>query len=100
METLDINKHEFKGNEREEGYLSFITILSIVLIGIFAYLIIRTHPEEISLQYIGIVVALICLMICIILTLVSAWIGYNYALESFHPRLLAGKLMDIYKQMI
>ena len=26
--------------------------------------------------------------------------GYNYAMESFHPRLLAGKLMDIYKQMI
>jgi hypothetical protein len=26
--------------------------------------------------------------------------GYGYAMESFHPRLLAGKLMDIYKQMI
>lgn len=26
--------------------------------------------------------------------------GYRYAMESFHPRTLAGKLMDIYKQII
>lgn len=26
--------------------------------------------------------------------------GYGYAMESFHPGVLAGKLMDIYKQMI
>lgn len=82
METLDINKHVFKGNERGERHLSFITVMCIVLTGFLAYLIISMRPAVLSLQYIGISVVLICLMICMVITLVSAWKGYNYALDT------------------
>ena len=82
METIDINKHVFKGNERGEGYLSFITVLCIMFIGFLGYLIISMHPTVLSLQHIGISVALICIMICIVITLVSAWTGYSYALDT------------------
>ena len=80
MESLDINKHVFKANERGERYLLFITVFCALLVGLLAYLIISSHPAFSSLQQIGVTALVICVISAIVLTLISAWKAYSYAL--------------------
>lgn len=80
MESLDINKHVFKANERGERYLLFITVFCALLVGLLAYLIISSHPAFSSLQQIGVTALVICVVSAIVITLISAWKAYNYAL--------------------
>jgi len=82
METLDINKHVFKGNERGERYLLFITAMCALLIGFFVYLIVSMRPAVITFRIIGLSALLICVTLLIVVTLVSAWKAYSYALDT------------------
>ena len=82
MEHLDTNKHTFKGNQRGERFLLFITTACAALIGFLVYIILSGSPWSLTLEQTGIAAVLVAFMLVIILTLFSAWKAYHYALDT------------------